>query len=330
MGRAAGRAPRNSAGQIPGPSSLCGLTVCLSSKSSLAALPRLEGQEEESLPPLARIRAARSPARRRGDAELDTATVTVPPREPRLLRGAVSAPLPALLSPETRPPQRGLSRWAPRPQRTLPCPAHVCRGRRCRPGTRTRPAAGPRGGGGGPCLVLTLPLTWPGAEAEARHPGGPWRGRPALGRPVLSLGAEPGSLPRPPPARLSTRGRVSSTPRAPRRPPRGLLPAGPVCLSSPTVFSRGCLTQVPFLVCRLCPWGCHGPEGEAGCGGQVVLWPSQHLVPVGQPPAGPVPLRAASGPGGDPRGGGGVSRLPAGGRGGSVSSRSQSTSQAVS
>lgn len=218
MGRAAGRAPRNSAGQIPGPSSLCGLAVCLSSKSSLAALPRLEGREEESLPPLARIRAARSPARRRGDAELDTATVTVPPREPRLLRGAVSAPLPALLSPETRPPQRGLSRWAPRPQRTLPCPAHVCRGRRCHPGTRTRPAAGPRGGGGGPCLVLTLPLTWPGAEAEARHPGGPWRGRPALGRPVLSLGAGPGSLPRPPPARLSTRG---PWPRAECRAHRG-------------------------------------------------------------------------------------------------------------
>lgn len=74
------------------------------------------------------------------------------------------------------------------------------------------------GRGRGPCLVLTLPLTWPGAEAEARHPGGPWRGRPALGRPVLSLGAGPGSLPRPPPARLSTRG---PWPRAECRAHRG-------------------------------------------------------------------------------------------------------------
>lgn len=175
--------------------------------------------------------------------------------------------------------------------------------------------AGGRSGGQTP----RRPLAWAPCPRPASPLPGCWARVPSAATSRQAFDTRP----------LASR-RVSSTQRAPRRPPRGLLPAGPVCLSSPTVFSRGCLTQVPFLVCHLCPWGCHGPEGEAGCGGQVVLWPSQHLAPVGQPPAGPVPLRAASGPGGDPRGGGGVSRLPAGGRGGSVSSRSQSASQAVS
>lgn len=328
MGRAAGRAPRNSAGQIPGPSSLCGLAVCLSSKSSLAALPRLEGQEEESLPPLARIRAARSPARRRGDAELDTATVTVPPREPRLLHGAVSSPPRRVHRSAASHGGLRVLRGRSRVLRTsvvadgatpghglilLPDPGA---GAGAMPGADpSTDLAGGRSGGQTP----RRPLAW----APCPRPAGPlpgcWARVPSAATSRQAFDTRP----------LASR-RVSSTPRAPRRPPRGLLPAGPVCLSSPTVFSRGCLTQVPFLVCRLCPWGCHGPEGEAGCGGQVVLWPSQHLAPVGQPPAGPVPLRAASGPGGDPRGGGGVSRLPAGGRGGSVSSRSQSASQAVS
>lgn len=190
------------------------------------------------------------------------------------------------------------------------------RGRGAMPGADpSTDLAGGRSGGQTP----RRPLAW----APCPRPAGPlpgcWARVPSAATSRQAFDTRP----------LASR-RVSSTPRAPRRPLRGLLPAGPVCLSSPTVFSRGCLTQVPFLVCRLCPWGCHGPEGEAGCGGRVVLWPSQHLAPVGQPPAGPVPLRAASGPGGDPRGGGGVSCLPAGGRGGSVSSRSQSASQAVS
>lgn len=109
--------------------------------------------------------------------------------------------------------------------------------------------AGGRSGGQTP----RRPLAW----APCPRPAGPlpgcWARVPSAATSRQAFDMRP----------LASR-RVSSTPRAPRRPLRGLLPAGPVCLSSPTVFSRGCL----FSSAACVPGGVTALRVKPGVGGR--------------------------------------------------------------